>query len=138
MKTTKRFSILLNFLFYFFVLSVVPALAQFTRPLEEGTGDMACVVNGVVTIRGIECILANILSIAVSGIGFAGFVMLIVGSFQYLLSGGNSKGVEGGKNTMTFAIVGLVVSLTSWMILNFIATFTGVQTITRFSTYFGG
>lgn len=115
--------------------------AQTTKSFEElqasPTGDGACVIDGVVTIRGVECLLRNVFSVAISGIGFAGFVMLIVGSFQYLMSGGNTKGVEGSRNTMTYAIVGLVVALSSWIILNFIATFTGVKTITTFSTFFG-
>ena|SRR3989344_5755820 len=95
-------------------------------------------VNGVLTIQGIEGILINILAIAISGIGFAGFVMLIIGSFQFLLSGGNPKGTEGGRNTMTYALVGLLVALSSWIILNTIAFFTGVQAIKFFDICYGG
>lgn len=125
-----------------FLSTTTSVFAQGTQSFEQqrpgATGDAACVIDGVVTIRGIECLLTNIFSIAISGIGFAGFVMLIVGSFQFLMSGGDPKGTAGGKNTMTFAIVGLVVALSSWIILNFIATFTGVQTIKTFTTFFGG
>lgn len=138
----KLFSFFFS-LFVIFSLFVSPAFAQQTSPLEGGQSvpgneETAYVVDGVVTIQAIEGVVANILSIAVSGIGFAGFVMLIIGSFKYLLSGGDTKGTEGGKNTMTYAVVGLLVALTSWMILNFIATFTGVDTITRFSLFFNG
>ena len=62
----------------------------------------------------------------------AGFVMLVVGSFRYLLSGGNAKGTETARNTMTFAIVGLVVALSAFIILSLIAQFTGVGTIMQF------
>jgi hypothetical protein len=109
--------------------------AQVTQPLESNP---TYVNQGVLTIQGIEGIIANVLAVAISGIGFAGFVMMIVGSFQYLLSGGDSKGVEGGKNTITYAIVGLVVALSSWIILNFIASFTGVETIKVLNLCFGG
>lgn len=96
------------------------------------------VQQGVLTIQGIEGILGNILAIAISGIGFAGFVMLIIGSFQYLLSGGNPKGTEGGRNTITFAIVGLIVALSSWIILQFIVAFTGVEALKVFDICYGG
>lgn len=119
------------------IIAVKPAtvFAQQTAPLSPNP---TYVKEGVLTIQGIEGILANILAVAVSGIGFAGFVMMIVGSFKYLLSGGNSKGVEEGRNTITYAIVGLVVALSSWIILNFIATFTGVEAIKTFNICFGG
>ena len=90
------------------------------------------IVGEVATIQGIRCMLANVLSIAITGIGFAGFIMLIVGGFRYLTSGGNSKGTETAKNTITFAVIGLVVALSSFIILNLIAEFTGIKTITKF------
>lgn len=132
-KKTALLALVITSMFLFLPADIQ---AQVTQPLRTGTGDNACVINDVVTIRGIECIVENILAIAVSAIGFAGFVMLIIGSFQYLLSGSDTKGVEGGKSTMTFAVIGLVLAMTSWMILNFIATFTGVSTITRFTVFF--
>jgi len=135
MKKHRLFSLLLSFILFFgFASMVSPASAQTTRSFENNP---ICVQEGVLTIRGIECIVANILSIAISGIGFAGFVMMLVGSFQYLMSGGDTKGTQGGKNTITFAIVGLVVALSSWIILNFIATFTGIETIKIFKLCYG-
>lgn len=86
----------------------------------------------VATIQGIQCIIANIFSIAVSGIGLAGFVMFIIGAFTYLLSGGNAKGVESARTTFTYAVVGLLVALSSIIILNVIAAFTGVNIILNF------
>ncbi|MBU0576496.1 hypothetical protein KJ654_02440 [Patescibacteria group bacterium] len=90
------------------------------------------VPGGVATIQGLRCMIANILSVAITAIGFAGFLMLIIGGFRYLTSGGNSKGTETAKNTITFAVIGLVVALSSFVILNLIAEFTGVKTILQF------
>ena len=86
----------------------------------------------VATIQGLRCMIANVLSVAITGIGLAGFIMLIVGSFRYIASGGNTKGAETAKNTITFAVIGLVVALSSFVILNIIAEFTGVKTILDF------
>jgi len=88
--------------------------------------------EGVATIQGVACLIANVLSVSLTLIGLAGFVMLIVGSLRWMLSGGNSQNVDKAKKTMTFAIVGLVLALSSYMIINLIAQFTGVSTITKF------
>lgn len=94
---------------------------------EYGASDVA-------TIQGIECILANILASAITLLGIAAFVMFIIGSFRWLTAGANTKGVEGGRNALTFAVAGLVVALASWVILRFISNFTGVNTILQFNT----
>lgn len=102
---------------------------QAWRGVCTDTGD----ATGVATIQGFQCLIANVLRIAVTGIGLAGFVMLIVGSFRYLLSGGNPKGIDEGKKTMTYAVLGLVMALSAYFILRIIADFTGVDDILNFT-----
>ena len=87
----------------------------------------------VATIQGLQCLLANVLSVALTLIGIAGFIMLLVGSMQYLLSGGNAQHTEKAKHTMTFAIVGLIVGLSSFIILNLVSTFLGIPSIMEFT-----
>jgi len=98
-------------------------------------GDSSVIPNSgsVATIQGLQCLVANILSVAVTAIGFAGFVMLIIGAYRYMISGGNTKGTESARNTITWAVIGLVVALSSFFIVNIIAQFTGVDTILEFS-----
>lgn len=89
--------------------------------------------NQVATIKGIEALVANVLAVFTTIIGLASFVMLIVGAFMYLTSGGNSKGTEAGKQSITYAIIGIVVSLMAFFILQLIANFTGVDAILDFN-----
>lgn len=109
-----------------YFLSASPAFAQ-----SAWGGD--CVINGVATIQGIGCLLANIFNVFISVLGIIAFMMLIVGGFKYMLSGGNSKGIESARSTITFAIVGIVVALSAFIILNLIADFTGIETILNFT-----
>jgi hypothetical protein len=87
--------------------------------------------NDVATIQGIECLMANVLSVFIALIGLAAFVMIVAAAFRYLLSGGNTKGTEQARNTVTFAIVGIVVALSAFIILNLLTAFTGVD-LTKF------
>lgn len=81
----------------------------------------------VATIQGLGCLIANVLSVAITMIGLLAFVMFVAASFRYLISGGNSKNVELAKGTITYAVAGIVVALSSLIILNLIYQFTGVN-----------
>lgn len=105
----------------------------YAQPKAWTTGADACAYQGAATIRGIECIVANVLSVAITLLGITGLVMMIIGAFRYLISGGNSKETETARNTLTYAVIGLVLGLASFVILNLIAEFTGVETILDFS-----
>jgi len=113
-----------------YLYSTSPAFAQ------TATWTGVCVGGAdsdVATIQGLECLIANIFTVIITLIGLAAFVMLIIGSVRWLLSGGNSSNVEKARNTMTYAIIGIVVALSAFIVLNLIAGFTGIESITRFS-----
>ena len=52
--------------------------------------------------------------------GFAAFVMLVWGGIQWLTSAGNPSKTEDAKDRITSALLGLVIILASWLILNVI------------------
>jgi len=115
-------------------LVMAPASQAQTQPWSGvcvGTGN----ASDVATIQGIQCLLANVLSVAITGIGLAGFVMIIIGAFKYLLSGGSPKATESARQTITFTVVGIVVTLSAFIILNIIQAFTGIDAtiLTRFA-----
>jgi hypothetical protein len=124
-----------------YLLSLISFLFVFASPVHAQTTPWsgACVggydgTKDVATIQGIECLIGNVLSIAITIIGIAAFVMFLIGSFRYLTAGANTKGVESGKNAISFAILGIVVALASFVILRFISQFTGVTNILQFNT----
>lgn len=131
--------LLISFLFLFALVPISPVYAQGDRNSFKDTA-LHCTGEGdaadVPTIQGIECLVTNVLAVAVTLVGIAAFVMFLVGGFQYLTSGANSKGVEGAKNSITYAIVGIIVALSSFFILNTISELTGVKTILNFSTQY--
>jgi hypothetical protein len=79
------------------------------------------------TLQGIECIVANVLSVAIRVLGVGVFLMIVAAGFRYLTAGGDPKAMEAGKNTMTYAIGGLALAVLAWFILQFISGFTGVN-----------
>lgn len=86
----------------------------------------------VATIQGFECIFRNILGIATTLAGIAFFVMLLIGGFKYMTSGGDPKASEQAKGTITSALLGIILLILAWLILKFISQFAGLPNITIF------
>ena len=88
-------------------------------------------IDGVATLKGLEGIFANTVSALLAIAGILLFIMLIWGGFSYITSGGDPKKVEQARNTLTYAIAGMVVVALAFMILRFIEDFTGAP-VTNF------
>jgi len=86
----------------------------------------------VATIADLGGLFQRIVSYALGFAGIVLFILLIVGGFKYITSGGDPKAVEGAKKTLTYAIGGLVVILVSYLILVLITNITGVD-VTQFN-----
>jgi len=91
--------------------------------LQEGTE----IIDEVATLKGFEAIFSHILSLATKLAGLTCFVMLIIGGFKYLTSTGDPKQTASAKGTITWAIVGLVIIIGSWFVLQLIEEITGVR-----------
>lgn len=63
------------------------------------------------------------------------FVMLVTGGFQFMTAGGDPKKLAASWATITFALVGLVLVTGAYLILTFIADFTGASSILNFDVY---
>ena len=81
--------------------------------------------DGVATLQGLEGVFQNLVSVVLGFAGIALFLMLVVGGYKYITSGGDPKSVESAKNTLTYAIVGIVLLASAYLILRFIGVFTG-------------
>lgn len=99
------------------------------KSLEECPEDQ---IAKIATIKGFDCVVRNILNIAIRLAGVLLFIMLIVGGFKYLTAGGDPKKAEAAQKTLTYAIAGLVLVILAWFILLFIEKFTGVD-VTQFN-----
>lgn len=88
--------------------------------------------QNVATIKCLEPLFKNVVLAVVSFSGIALFIMLLVGGFNFLFSGGDQKKLEKARSTITSAVIGLVVIVSAYLIVRTIGVFTGVN-VTQFN-----
>lgn len=54
------------------------------------------------------------------GVGIISVVMLVYGGLRYIISGGDNKKVTDAKNTVLYAIIGLIIAFLSYAIVHFV------------------
>jgi ABC-type sulfate transport system permease component len=82
----------------------------------EGAGGDTC-GNGGNTINHIIQVALNILSIIV---GIAAVIMVIVGGLRFVISAGDSAAVSSARNTVLYALVGLVFVAIAQLLVVFV------------------
>lgn len=55
-------------------------------------------------------------------VGVVAVIMLIIGGIKYVVSGGDAKKVTDAKNTVLYAIIGLIIAFLAFAIVNFVIT----------------
>ncbi len=53
-------------------------------------------------------------------LGAISVIMIIIGGLRYVISGGDSNAVSAAKNTILYAIVGVIVAILAYAIINFV------------------
>ena len=75
---------------------------------------------GTQTGQSFNDLLTKIVNIISASVGVVAVIMIIVGGFKYITSGGESSNVSGAKNTIIYAIIGLVIVALAQVIVRFV------------------
>ncbi|MBQ8985550.1 hypothetical protein IJ076_03370 [Candidatus Saccharibacteria bacterium] len=67
-------------------------------------------------------IFKQITNVVLYIVGVIAVIMLIIGGIKYVVSGGDAKKVTDAKNTVLYAIIGLIISFLAFAIVNFVIT----------------
>jgi hypothetical protein len=93
-------------------------LCQGAQSLVVQQGTQTCTEQGT-GITGLIKTIINVLSIIV---GVVAVIMIIIGGFRYITSGGKQESVTGAKNTILYAVIGLVIVALAQIIVRFVLT----------------
>ncbi len=65
-------------------------------------------------------ILMKATSIISIGVGAASVIMIVIGGFKFVLSQGDASNITSARNTVLYAVVGLVVAVLAQVIIVFV------------------
>lgn len=107
------------------VMAPAVAYADITGNLCQGSNlttttngsGASCGTGDTTSIDSILKLVINIFSIIV---GFIAVIMIIVGGIKYITSGGDSGNISGAKNTIVYAIIGLVIVALAQVLVHFV------------------
>ena len=88
-----------------------------TLQFGDGSGDCSDTGDAEETVNSLVTSIINIFSVVV---GIVAVIMIIWGGFKYITSGGDSGNIGTAKNTILFAIVGLIIVAMAQIIVKFV------------------
>jgi len=122
----KKIFLLFSF-FAFLFMFVVPLPAH-----AQAWG--GCVdANGVASLSCIPIVFANIVKAALMFVGTVAVFLIVWAGIKYVMSGGDPKQTQAARQIMTYAIIGLVLVLSSFGIIFLISYLTGAHCIESLS-----
>lgn len=107
------------------VAPVVEPSTVHAQGAEGGIGGGAASSKGEdqqTDLFGPEGIFKKITDVLLFVIGAVSVIMLIIGGIRYVVSGGDSAAVTSAKNTILYAVIGIVVAILAYALVNFVVT----------------
>jgi ABC-type Fe3+ transport system permease subunit len=111
-------------------LLLVPALpgGLVSAQIDEESKNAACEGLGAVGDNcnqsnaddSIESIVATVINILSWIVGVAAVIMILIGGFKYVTANGDSNSLSSAKNTILYAIIGLVIAAVSQGLVQFV------------------
>ena len=63
---------------------------------------------------------SEISSVLLFIVGAIAVIMIVIGGLRYVISGGDASQVQAAKNTILYALVGIIVAILAYAAVNFV------------------
>jgi hypothetical protein len=95
------------------------------NPLDSTCNDTTLAQSDICKSRadklfGPGSIWTNIINTMIYIVGAVAVLMIVVGGLRYVLSGGDASQTKSAKDTVLYSIVGIVIAIMSYAIVNFV------------------
>ena len=104
-----------------------PVFADDTDPFcnpemgEEALKAMGCKDGQIQGGPAVADVVINIIEVVIGLLGIVAVVFIVIGGVTYMTSSGDSTKVKKAKDTILYAIIGLVICALAFAIVNFAA-----------------
>ena len=70
--------------------------------------------------KSVMDIVKNVINVVLGLVGIVAVVVIIIGGFTFLTSQGDAAKVAKGRNTLLYGVVGMVIAILAFAIVNFV------------------
>ena len=84
-------------------LADLPTVNQVNGGGDDLVGNITSIINAVIAVLGIVCV-----------------VVMIIGGINYMTSSGDAGKVKKGKDTILYGLIGLVICVLAFALVNFV------------------
>lgn len=104
------------------VMAITPTQTYALNPLENTCNSTGSADNPVCQNQNesADNLIKTIINILLYIVGALAVIMLIWGGIRYVTSGGNSASLTAAKNTIMYALIGLVVAILAFAIVQWV------------------
>ena len=71
-------------------------------------------------VASINDLIRKVINLLSAIVGVVAVIMIMVGGFRYITSGGSDTGVTSAKNTILYAIIGLIIVALAQLLVRFV------------------
>jgi hypothetical protein len=98
-----------------------PAFASADAFSSSEAKSQACAgINGCTSTKSLDDVVQAVLRILSVIAGIASVIMIMISGYKYLTSGGDPGKVSSAKNTLVYAIIGIIIVAFSQFIAQFV------------------
>ena len=120
MKRIKQYIMALAFIVVAAASIVAPA--QAVNVFNGCAADPAAPVCAAAGTDQADSMIKIVINTILYIIGIISVIMIIIGGLRYTLSGGDSSSTKAAKDTILYAVIGLVVAIMAFAIVNFVVS----------------
>lgn len=104
-----------------FVSPLVPSPAYAACPGTTQAEQLRCGASSAGTDKTpIETYIKRVVNLLTFIIGAVSVVVIVLGAFKYVTSNGDTAAITSAKNTILYAVIGLIVAISAYALAGFV------------------
>lgn len=109
------------------ILSIVFFSTNMNVSYAQNCAGLDYSVGTTVSVPAIFCFISQIINFLLLSSGAVFIILILIGAYKYAVSVGDPKAIEGAKLTLTYALIGFLIVVASWTILNVSVNLFGIR-----------
>ena len=110
------------------VLSTASLSGSASAQVSEGINTATTSEMKGKSIDGKDGLIKTVVNVLLWAVGILSVIMIIFSGFRYITSAGDAAKTKSAQSTLTYAVVGLIVAVFAWAIVNIVLDRIGVKT----------